>query len=230
MTQRALHVRSEAGASLVAVMVAVALLAITAMLSSQAFKQLNTVSRQVETSMAAQDVESILVQALVRQYRDYILVNRCNAPASSYFTNISLGQIGTANVGTPVFRGLDGNPGSAPSLAQADVQRCTSRPFVPAGTQTKVANTFYSCLNITTSSAALSGTQRSRDAFAAHHGAFLEIFVKIRNLQTDALATCNNVLAGKGFGIEFYYALHWVIKDSTHLNYDTKVGTLNVSL
>jgi type II secretory pathway pseudopilin PulG len=225
-----LRLRSESGASQVAVMIAVALLGVTATLSSQALKHLNSAKRRVEVSKAAQDVESVLIQAVVQQYRSYVNTNRCATSGASFFSGIDLGQIGTASLSAPTFRDLDGNPGQAPALAQTAVQRCTGTPFVQAGTLTSNANTFYGCLNIQTSAAARALTDRSRDAFAANHGAFIETFVKIRNLQTDALTTCDNARPGQEFGIELYYAVHWITKDASQLNYNTKVGTLNVSL
>jgi len=67
-----LCVAGQQGFSLVSVLVAVSLLAVVAMLTSKSMRSLSRASKNIESSAAAKDVESALVQAIITKLQDYI--------------------------------------------------------------------------------------------------------------------------------------------------------------
>ncbi len=220
------HWSSESGTSLVSVLVALALFAIVAVMSSVSFKNLNSSKRRTEASVAIRDLESVIVQTIVQRYKDYILNNRCVATQTAYFTTMTIGSLAQVTQKPILFRDKQGNPAAAPALAAADITRCTNTAFSTAS-PLNTSQSFYNCLNINT--LATAANLASKDAFASNQGAFVEVYVKIRDLRTDAAVRCIDVI-GKGYGLEVSYMLHWTLADPSGTIYDSKTGTLNVAL
>ncbi len=222
----------QSGASLVSVMVATALFGIIAVMSSQSFKNLNTSSRKLESAMSAREIEGVIVQTVVARFKSYVLINKCAKAPTTYadFKTISIGSLGSAVIKPASFKDYKGNPITAPALAKEDLARCAATPFSKAPTLPD-SKGFYQCFAIDIDPTAKAAASKSQEAFASNQGAFVEVFVKIRNLQTDAaIEPCSAMATGRGFGLEVYYALHWATYDPSGLLYDSKVGTLNVAL
>jgi len=220
------HWTHESGASIVSVLVALVLFAIVAVMSSVSFKNLNSSKRRTEASVAVRDLESVIVQTIVQRYKDYILTNKCVATQNAYFITMPIGSLAQVTQKPILFRDKQGNPTTAPALAAADMTRCTNTAFSSAS-PLNTSQSFYNCLNINTLATAAS--LASKDSFASNQGAFVEMYVKIRDLRTDATVRCMDVI-GKGYGLEVSYMIHWTLSDPSGTIYDSKTGTLNAAL
>ncbi len=217
---------SEAGMTLTSVLVSLAVLGVFVVMSSQSFKNLQSAARRVEASSAVRDIESLTIQALSDRFKSYVLVDRCTTAPSLYFSNISLGEMGSLSMSPIVFRNRKGSATEAPPEAHKDLARCSSTPFSRAPTLTGTA-TFYACFNVTTNATA--AAQAAAGTFAANRGAFVEFFVNLRDLRTDSLVPCN-LISGKGYGLESFYYMHWATQTPTSVIYDSKIGTINAAL
>jgi hypothetical protein len=210
---------------MVAVMVAMALFATIAVMASQSFRNINTTGRRAEAAMSAHDVESVIVGSMVQRYKDFVR-GRCSGDPNIFFLG-DIGSLTSVTMKNPVFRDSSNNTMSPPStVAQQDVDRCNQTSFskvTPAS-----ADSFYGCYNLTT--VAATREKATHNSFAANRGAFIEIYVRLRNLQTDALATCTSIMNDRGFGMEVYYSLHWTTPSGNSTLYDSKTGTLNAAL
>jgi type II secretory pathway pseudopilin PulG len=218
----------ESGASLVAIMVSMAIFGVVAVMASQSFRNISFSGRRVEAAMSAREAENVILQSMVQKFRDYI-VGSCPQAVDAFFEEATRKQIGTlATINHKNVRFYNSkytatvNP---PSQAADDLKRCRSTPFASA--QPINADTFYGCFDLET--VAASRNQSSADAFSGNRGAFIEMYVKLRNLKTDTASTCANMIIDRGFGFEVYYALHWTTPAGEDVLYDTKLGTFNVA-
>lgn len=224
MTDKAWN--KESGASLVAIMMSLAIFAIVAMMAARSFRNINVSGRKVEAAMSAREAENLIVQALTRQFRAYIEAS-CPATVNNFFQNTKIGTLALANHKNPRFYNTTFTATTPPpSQAEGDVKRCQSTPFVASALTPNNANTFYGCFDLQT----LPTTRQnaSKDAFAGNRGAFVEMYVKLKNLKTDTPVTCANMVQSLGFGFEVYYSLHWATSAGDKVLYDSKLGTFNV--
>lgn len=226
---RNMSLNKEMGSSLLGVLVSLGIFSILALLNAQSFRNLAAANRKIESVSAARDVESIIVEAFTSKFREYILVNQCNTVPASYFSVVSLGPFGDLRRQEVVFRGLNGLSSPPPSLAKTDLKRCKEAPFFKTGLPVQ-SDSFYSCLNLDTAAAVQTQAAKSKDTFASNYGAFVEVLLKIKNLQLDQAIPCGAVTAGRGFGLELFYSMHWTTKGINEIQYETKVGAVNVSL
>lgn len=220
----------ESGASLVAIMVAMAIFAIVAVMASQSFRNINFSGRRVEAAMSAREVENVILQRMVAQFQTFVR-NGCTADPNTFFNGLPIGGLIMANrvkANQPVRfydASINYNPTNPPAAAGDDLKRCYGTPFSSAAPQN--SDTFYSCFDLKTIDA--QRNKASNDAFAANRGAFLETYVKLRNFKTDALTLCNAMILNRGFGLEVYYSLHWTTQAGDKVLYDSKLGTLNAA-
>ncbi len=223
----------ESGASIVAILVSMALFGIIAVMASQGYRNISVSGRRVEAAMSAREVENTILQAFVARFKDYVSAS-CNGDGTS-FNGMQIGGLATATYRNVRF--YDSSYVTtvpAPTMASEDVKRCNSTPFsatTPANTN---AHTFYGCFDLKTlpgarQNLANSALKASNDAFAANRGAFIEMYVKLRNLKTDTQAPCSQMIKGRGFGLEVYYALHWTTPAGETVMYDSKLGTFNAN-
>jgi type II secretory pathway pseudopilin PulG len=217
----------ESGASLVAIMMSLAIFAIVAMMAARSFRNINVSGRKVEAAMSAREAENLILQTLTRQFRAYIEAG-CTATPNSFFQNTQIGTLALANHKNPRFytNTTQYIVTTPPDQAKEDVRRCQSTPFVAAAVTTNNANTFYGCFDLQTVQTARQNA--SKDAFAGNRGAFIEMYVKLKNLKTDTPVTCANMVQSLGFGFEVYYSLHWATSAGDSVLYDSKLGTFNV--
>lgn len=218
----------ESGASLVAIMMSLAIFAIVAMMASQSFRNINLSGRKVEAAMSAREAENLIIQAISRRFREYIK-GACAVAPNNFFNQSPENLIGTLAAFThknPRFYSPGYTVTAAPAEAAGDVKRCQSTPFstsvLPAN-----GNTFYGCFDLQTQAGAR--LQASKDSFAGNRGAFIEMYVKLKNLKTDTAVTCANMIRNRGFGFEIYYSLHWATSAGDRVVYDSKLGTFNVA-
>lgn len=228
--------RKQAGASLISLLVAVSIIGIIAYNFIHSLQSLQSSQRNHEASMAARDIEQVILSTIVRKQIDYINNNKCKANIATYFDNIAIGTATNIRQRPPVFKGLDrGSTIGAPTSATNSVHRCNStKSFEGASAADSTAH--YHCLRIETSAPA----DTARHTFTANLGAFIEVFVKIKNVATNSPLTCNSAAAGTdstgtrdnlGNGIEVYYNLHWTIPDSVgKIIYKAKAGSVRVAL
>lgn len=217
----------ESGASLVAIMVSMAIFGIVAVMASQSFRNISFSGRRVEAAMSAREAENVILQSMVQKFRDYV-ADSCPQAVNTFFHDATRDKIGTlATIRHKNVRFYNKNYATVnpPNQAADDLKRCRSTSF--ASGQTINANTFYGCFDLQT--VAASRLDASADAFVGNRGAFIEMYVKLRNLKTDTAATCANMIADRGFGLEVYYALHWATPAGDSVMYDTKLGTFNVA-
>lgn len=227
----------ESGVSIVAVMVAMALFAVVAVMASQSFRNISASGRRADATMSAHEAEANIVQAIVARYKDFV-VAKCNSGALTAFeAQIDVGTLATLLSEKPEFLDVNALPATAPKAAEPDIKRCVTTPFTN-GNLPRV-DSFYSCYNITVLPA--SRNKASRDAFAKNRGAFVEVYVRIRNLQTDQLITCDNVTGtSQGLGLEVLYSMHWAMSggsktvtnssETLDIYYDNKTGSLSAPL
>lgn len=225
----------EAGASLVAVLIAVGFLVAVIYFSTQAYRNLQVSQRVHQASMAARDLEEVIISGIIKKQIEYINVNKCAANMQNYFDNFALGSAANIRTQLPVFKALDRvTVISPPTRANAAFSRCKSAKKFDGSTPA-TSTTLYHCLNIETTPP--SGV--SRHNFLANLGAFIEVVVKFKNLATNDDLTCDkaavNIVNGNkvnlGNGLEVYHNLHWTISDSVgKILYKNKVGSLRVSL
>jgi type II secretory pathway pseudopilin PulG len=217
---------SESGASLVAIMVSMAIFATIAVMASQSFRNINVTGRRAEAAMSAREVENVVMQALVQRFRDYIK-DACKFTPEAHFDGFKIGSMVEVKHKDVRFYKLGNSPAevAAPALATADLNRCKKTPFStvpPPG-----SNTFYGCFDLKTENSIRD--KASEDAFAANRGAFVEMHVKLLNFKTDVPVVCTDMVKDRGLGLEVYYALHWTTPAGTNVMYDTKLGTLNAT-
>ncbi|WP_141733790.1 PulJ/GspJ family protein [Oligoflexus tunisiensis] len=217
---------NESGASLVTIMVSMAIFAIVAVMSSQSFRNISVTGRRAEAAMSAREVETVVMQAMVQKFKDYIKDN-CNMAADAYFDGFDIGSLIEIKHKDVQFYSLGETPTvvAAPALANADLDRCKRTPFSAATPPN--SDTFYGCFDLRTKDDVRK--KASEDAFAANRGAFVEMYVKLRNFKTDEQVICTNMVKDRGLGLEVYYALHWTTPAGNNVMYDTKLGTLNAT-
>jgi type II secretory pathway pseudopilin PulG len=221
----------ESGASLVAIMVSLALFGIVAAMAAQGFRNISFSGRRVEAAVSAREVENVLLQSFVQKWKKFI-EDGCPT-GGAYFDNFVVGALADVSYRRVRFYNSGFTATVPPPTAAAkDLDRCNSTPFsnsVPAD-----SHTFYGCFDLRTLNGVRINTQNnqlkaSNDAFAANRGAFMEMYVKLRNLKTDAEALCRNMIKDRGFGLEVYYALHWTTPAGDTVIYDSKLGTFNAN-
>ncbi|HET9238317.1 MAG TPA: hypothetical protein VFO10_13735 [Oligoflexus sp.] len=222
MTNKAWN--KESGASLVAIMMSLAIFAIVSLMASRSFQNINVSGRKVEAAMSAREAENLILQNLTRHFRKYI-EEGCAQNPNNFFLNHEIGTLVTVNHKNPRFYSPKDTVTAPPAQASKDVERCQGTPFA-AGVLPNNAHTFYGCFDLRTQSAAR--TNASKDAFAGNRGAFIEMYVKMKNLKTDQPVTCAAMIKSRGFGFEIYYALHWATSAGDTVFYDSKLGTFNV--
>lgn len=214
----------ESGASLVAIMVSLAIFAVVSMMASRSFRNINVSGRKVEAAMSAREAENLILQNLTRKFREYI-EKGCVENPTTFFQSHQIGTLATVNHKNPRFYSPKYTVTAPPAQASKDVERCQGTPFA-AGVLPNNANTFYGCFDLQTQGPAR--TNASKDAFAGNRGAFIEMYVKMKNLKTDQPVTCEAMIKSRGFGFEIYYALHWTTSAGDTVLYDSKLGTFNV--
>lgn len=221
----------ESGASIVAILVSMALFGIIAVMASQGYRNISVSGRRVEAAMSAREVENVILQAFVQSFKNYV-ESTCDGDGT-YFDPLVIGGLADVSYRNVRFYGADyTTPVSPPAMAESDLKRCNSTPFsaiTPAN-----AHTFYGCFDLRTlptarQNAVNNALKASNDAFAANRGAFIEMYVKLRNLKTDSQALCNQMIKNRGFGLEVYYALHWTTPAGDRVMYDSKLGTFNAN-
>lgn len=200
-------------------------------MASQGYRNISVSGRRVEAAMSAREVENVILQAFVQKFKLY--VESACAGDGTYFNNLVIGSL--ADVSYRNVRFYDANYTSTvapPPMASNDIKRCNSTPF--SAVAPAIAHTFYGCFDLRTLPAARqnavnSALKASNDAYAANRGAFIEMYVKLRNLKTDTQALCNQMIKDRGFGLEVYYALHWATPAGDTVMYDSKLGTFNAN-
>jgi type II secretory pathway pseudopilin PulG len=222
----------ESGASLVAIMVSMALFGIVAVMAAQGFRNISFSGRRVEASVSAREIENVLLQAFVLKWKKYI-EDGCPT-GGAYFNNLVVGALADVSYRNVRFYNATHTATvQPPPAARNDLKRCNSTAFsntaVPAD-----SDTFYGCFDLRTLDSVRVNTQNnqlkaSNDAFAANRGAFMEMYVKLRNLKTDQQALCTQMIKDRGFGLEVYYALHWTTPAGDTVIYDSKLGTFNAN-
>jgi type II secretory pathway pseudopilin PulG len=221
----------ESGASLVAILVSMALFGIIAVMASQGYRNISVSGRRVEAAVSAREVENVILQAMVQKFSNFI-EDACPA-GGTYFNNMVIGRLARVNYRNIRFYDANHlNLVRPPEMALKDLERCNSTAF--SSTTPINSNTFYGCFDLkTVDEARISSTntnlKASNDAFAANRGAFIEMYVKLRNLKTDTPALCNQMIKDRGFGMEVYYALHWTTPAGGSVMYDSKLGTINAN-
>jgi type II secretory pathway pseudopilin PulG len=205
-------------------MMSLAIFAIVALMAARSFRNINISGRKVEAAMSAREAENLILQTLTRRFRAYI-EGGCAVNPNNFFQNNQIGTLAALNHKNPRFYTPQYTVTTPPGQAVEDVKRCQSTPFA-AGVLPNNANTFYGCFDLQTLPAARN--QASKDAFAGNRGAFIEMYVKLKNLKTDTPVTCANMIQSRGFGFEIYYALHWATSAGDSVLYDSKLGTFNV--
>jgi type II secretory pathway pseudopilin PulG len=222
MSKQAWH--KESGASLVAIMVSIALFGIIVVMASQSFRNISVSGRRVEAAMSAREVENVILQAFVQKYKQYI---QAACPAGgAYFNNWAIGSLAAVSYQNIRFYNAKFTTTVAPPPAAGkDLERCRSTAF--SAVTPAIAHTFYGCYDLRTVPTARDTA--SKDAFAANRGAFIEMYVKLRNLKTDTEVLCNQMMTNRGFGFEVYYALHWTTPAGDTVMYDTKLGSFNAA-
>lgn len=218
----------ESGASLVAIMMSLAIFAIVALMASRSLRNINLSGRKVEAAMSAREAENLILQALTQRFRAYI-EGGCSVNPNTFFNQSpenSIGTLATFSHKNPRFYTPQYAVTPAPVEAANDVKRCQSTQFSAGGLPSN-ASTLYGCFDLQTQTGAR--TQASKDAFAGNRGAFIEMYVKLKNLKTDTAVTCANMIESRGFGFEIYYSLHWATSAGDKVVYDSKLGTFNVA-
>ena len=177
----------------------------------------------------------MILSSLIQKQINYININRCTSSIATYFNNVSAGA-GTNILNAPLaFRNLDRvTIISPPASANNAVQRCNAMARYNGSTAAN-STTHYHCLRIDTTMPA----GAARHTFITNLGAFVELFVRIRDLATNAALTCSTaavkntsgVTTNLGNGIDVLYNLHWTLPNSTgKILYKSKVGSVRVAL
>jgi len=215
----------ESGASLVAIMMSLALFGIVAVMASEGFRNINVSGRRVEAAMSARDIENVIMQAMVQRFKTYI-ANGCTQQPNNFFNGFTIGNLATvSHKNVRFYNETHSQTVLPPAAAKEDLARCNGTLFSTVAPAS--SHTFYGCFDLKTLD--LPRGKASQDAFASNRGAFIEMYVKLKNFKTDAEARCNEMIADRGFGLEVYHAMHWTTPAGNTVMYDNKLGTLNAA-
>jgi len=212
----------QAGVSLVAVIVAMAIISISVASISIGYSNLYAARRSAAASAAERDIQDAIVQSVTEGYRAYVQ-GQCSATLQPKIQTINIGKLASLTASQKIVL-----PGASGGTSGGDVLRCKITPF--SATAVAQSSAFYRCYQIDLLNVTLAKIDKA--SFLANQGAFVEVLVHPMDLRTDLPSTClaSSLAASGGYGVEIYYSLHWVINSNQGLLYKTKVGSINVTL
>ncbi len=223
ITTRRLQLNSQGGNSLVSVLIALAILSITAVAISAGYSNLYAARQSVAASAAERDIQDAIVQSLVDGYRSYVHA-RCAATSLSDVSSISVSSLATLSATRKISL-----PSGSGGNSDGDVHRCAKTPLTDQPWPV-LSSTFYKCFQIYLPSS-VAGTKIDKASFLASQGSFVEVLVHPRDFRTDSSVNCKtSSVQASGFGLEIYYSLHWVLNSNQGLLYKTRVGSINAAL
>jgi hypothetical protein len=210
---------SQAGFSLIQVLVSVAVLSLCVGLFFQARSTSYKARKSVDSAATITDVNDAFVSevtALIRELDpatsgcfDYSEINgRPLAKTSgtstlTYSTNVVQSQFIAADLDAKSRGSLQTQFNQDP--LRAAIKRCMSPRKPPNSTQPN-ANVFYLCMNLKKDTSAPAGS------FLNAPFAFAEVGWQLVNLQTGANMSCTDFAnASKAAGARVYYSIHWAV-------------------
>jgi len=217
-----LRLSQQAGVSMVAVVVAMAIISISVASISVGYNNLYAARRSAAASSAERDIQGAIVQSVTEGYRAYVQ-GKCGTALKPKIETIAIGNLAKLTASQKIVL-----PGASGGSSGGDRLRCKITPF--SASTAAQSSAFYRCYKITLPP--YKAAKIDKASFLANQGAFIEVLVHPMDLRTDLPTTCvaSSQTLSSGYGVEIYYSLHWVLNSNQGLLYKTKVGSINVTL
>ncbi|MBM4251905.1 MAG: hypothetical protein FJ146_08030 [Deltaproteobacteria bacterium] len=210
---------SESGESLVAALVAAAILGVLIVAAGIAGGNMQKARRVIATSDGARALDEAMAEQIASTVKAFVS-GRC----------LAAGTLGVLSVGT--IANLDSTNKTSLSskfpAGDVDVRRCLTKKLNLDGTSASNASGLYLCYQLNVNPSQLKSNDR--DTISYNKGAFVQVMVNIKKIGSDTLVTCNDVATGTGQGIEVYYMTKWLMKLNKEQTVKTHVGSFHVSL
>ncbi|WP_141736083.1 hypothetical protein [Oligoflexus tunisiensis] len=228
---------SEAGFSLIQVLVSLALLSLCVGLFFQARSTSFKARKSADSAATITDVNDAFVSELsaiirdvdastpgcldyVGQITDRRLAKSSDASTITHSTNVVQPQFIAAGLDSKSRDSLQSQFGQEP--LRSAIKRCMS-PRQPANASQPNANIFYLCMNMKQDDAAPAGS------FLNAPFAFAEVGWQLVNLQTGANMSCTDFAsADKSAGARVYYSIYWAVPMSGTVTIKKHINTFTM--
>lgn len=217
----------QKGASIVAVVMAGALLALVSLLSARAFRNMSQASKTQQSINAYQEIEPVLLEALARQANSFVAAG-CPTHWFNHLDGKTIGNLAVLKRQPLRFLGSQGELISAPQGSDRAIARCTknSSPVIEwSDSQPPVSRSFYACVNYESRN-----FDSNKKVFTGITSGFIEVALKIQDIRTGELVRCDLAKNAKGMRTEIAYTFHWLVGQAENIIYKSNTGVVKVAL